>query len=75
MTEAIQVADINVGQATYVTSAVIEAVTIADINDVIATFRYSVTEPMTVEDARLVAAWLKINNTESTDWVLIDNRQ
>lgn len=76
ITEAMQVADINVGIATYTTSAVTEAVNISDINDVVATFRYSVTEQIMMDrDAYLVFYWVKINNSESTDWVLIDNRQ
>ena len=52
-----------------------ENVTLQDINDVVATFRYSAVENINLTDAPLGFAWVKIDNTESTQWVLIDNRQ
>jgi archaellum component FlaG (FlaF/FlaG flagellin family) len=34
-----------------------------------------INEPQSIADAPLGFAWIKIDNTESTQWVLIDNRQ
>lgn len=52
-----------------------ENVTLQDVNNVAATFRYSAIENINLVDAPIGFAWVKINNTEGTTWTLIDNRQ
>ena len=75
ITETLQAADINVGTAYYPNVSISEGITAADINEVAATFVKSATENINFTDAPIGFAWVKIDNTESTQWVLIDNRQ
>ena len=76
ITESMQIADINVGAAYYPNISISEGITANDINAIAATFRYSVTEPITLNaETPIGFAWVKIDNTEGTQWVLIDNRQ
>ena len=76
ITESLQAADINVGTAYYPNISISEGITANDINNIAATFRYSVTEPITLNaETPIGFAWVKIDNTEGTQWVLIDNRQ
>jgi len=67
-------ADAPTGTASFV-SIVAENGDVADIDQVAATFRYLVVENINLGDAPLGFAWVKIDNTEGTQWVLIDNRQ
>jgi hypothetical protein len=75
ITEAMQAADINIGNAYYPNITISEGITAADINNIAATFRYAVSENIDFRDAPIGFAWVKIDNTEGTQWVLIDNRQ
>jgi len=75
ITEALTVANAQTATVYYVNNAVIEALNVADIDQVAATFRPSAIENITLGDAPLGFAWVKIDNTESTQWVLVDNRQ
>lgn len=76
ITESLAAADINVGAAYYPNISISEGITAADINNIAATFRYNTIENITFPpDAPIGFAWVKIDNTEGTQWVLIDNRQ
>lgn len=53
----------------------IEPITSADSNTVVRTQFAVINEPVNLLDAPIGFAWVKIDNTESTQWVLVDNRQ
>ena len=54
---------------------VTEGIGINDINQVAAAFNKAQTENINLLDSPIGFAWVKIDNTEGTQWVLIDNRQ
>ena len=55
--------------------SVVENITLNDPVNALATFYVADTENITLGEAPLGFAWVKIDNTESTQWVLVDNRQ
>lgn len=60
---------------TIFNGSVFENINPADIPTVKATFASSQNEPITAADVLLAAAWIRINDTQTTNWTLIDNRQ
>jgi ribosomal silencing factor RsfS len=74
ITEALQAADTPTGAASFV-SVVTENVNLADIESPLRTQYALLVEPLAINVEQNGFAWVKIDNTESTQWVLIDNRQ
>ena len=75
ITENFYPADVKTVLAAF-NSNMLENITLNDSNQAVATFNKSQTESFALNaDAPLGFAWVKIDNTESTQWVLIDNRQ
>jgi hypothetical protein len=56
-------------------SSAVENINLADSPFGAGTFVKSATENINLLEAPLGFAWVKIDNTESTQWVLVDNRQ
>jgi hypothetical protein len=75
ITEALTVANAQTATVYYANNVVIEVLNIADVPTSIANFVASDVENINLIDAPLGFAWIKIDNTESTQWVLVDNRQ
>lgn len=73
--EALQTTDASTAVATFNSSNVIETLSIDDTGGVVRTQYAISTEPISLTDAPIGFAWVKIDNTESTQWVLVDNRQ
>jgi len=74
ITEAIRASESSSVVLNFVAKT-IENVSLADINQVAVTFNKAQTENVNLLDTPIGFAWVKIDNTESTQWVLIDNRQ
>ena len=74
ITEALTPADSAVCGLAFST-AILESLTVQDIEQAIRQTNAISVENISITDILLAAAWVKINNTESTNWELIDNRQ
>jgi len=74
ISEAMTVADAQTA-ITIFNSSILENINPTDVPTVKATFAKSQNEPITASDVLLAAAWIKINDTQITNWTLIDNRQ
>ena len=74
ITENFGAADVKTVVSAFA-STIAENVNLADAPQGNKTQYPSIIENITLGDAPLGFAWVKIDNTESTQWVLIDNRQ
>ena len=74
ISEAMSLEDAQTVNAAY-NNDVTENISIQDTSSGPVIFAVSNIENITVADLLLVAAWIRINTDETTDWVLIDNRQ
>ena len=72
--ESLSLADAKLVQAAF-NGVSIENITVQEVFSVISTYNKSQVENIGLGDAPIGFAWVKIDNTESTQWVLIDNRQ
>jgi hypothetical protein len=59
----------------FFAALITENIAVQDVNQVQKITGATQIENITVADVLLAAAWIKINDTQSTDWTLIDNRQ
>jgi len=74
ITESLGVADASTVLTSFV-SAINETITCNDSESVIKTQYATGVENINFIDAPLGFAWIKINDSQTTQWVLIDNRQ
>lgn len=74
VTEAITTSDAQTAIVSFVSSS-IESISVADNEATVKTQYAIVVEPLTLNTEQNVFAWVKIENIQSTDWVLVDNRQ
>jgi hypothetical protein len=74
ITESLSFADTQAALIVFVKS-IIESIALADTALGPASYANTATENINLLDAPIGFAWVKIDNTEGTQWVLIDNRQ
>jgi hypothetical protein len=75
ITENFGIADSPTGNVFYQNIAVIETINLNDQDIGIGNFASSVIEPITLDSLPIGWGWIRIDDSETTDWVLIDNRQ
>ena len=72
--EAISYADSETAVKTFI-CAISESLNTADLETVIKIYNSSIAENINLSEKLLGAAWIQINDSQSSNWVIIDNRQ
>jgi hypothetical protein len=73
--ENLGILDSPTAVATFVDIFVTETLSLNDNNVGIGNFASSVAEPIIVDSLPIGWGWIRIDDSETTEWVLIDNRQ
>jgi len=74
ITENLNYADLDVANATFI-NAITEGLNAKDLETVIKIYNSSIAENINLSEKLLGAAWIQINDSQSSNWVIIDNRQ